>query len=261
MRSLVCVCREQCCHVRAFLRLCFVQIAECCTNWNYLLLLCKYNRTHVLAGTTRFGLVLCMLIAADRGDTHITNTHTHRRAPEIAPAGNAAIICFCCCCCRRPSVVTNAVITSLHLCVCCSVCVCLCAMLLVVISGYLIPKCIYNNIIARASFICTQQRQEPHTETQTHTHKERHATIQAHRNTHMHTYRLTRNVCMHIIIDTFSPMPMGRQLWLWLRLPLLLLLLLLRDTEQGHIDCAVINTHSQTHTHTQSQTCTSCDAG
>lgn len=26
----------------------------------------------------------------------------------------------------------------------------------------------------------------------------------------MHTYRLTRNVCMHIIIDTFSPMPMGR---------------------------------------------------
>lgn len=76
----VCVCREQCCHVRAFLRLCFVQIAECCTNWNYLLLLCKYNRTHVLAGTTRFGLVLCMLIAADRGDTHITNTHTHTDA-------------------------------------------------------------------------------------------------------------------------------------------------------------------------------------
>lgn len=67
-----------------------------------------------------------------------------------------------------------------------------------------------------------------------------------HTETHMHTYRLTRNVCMHIIIDTFSPMPMGRQLWLWLRLPLLLLL---RDTEQGHIDCAVINTHSQTHTH------------
>lgn len=171
MRLLVCVCREQCCHVRAFLRLCFVQIAECCTNWNYLLLLCKYNRTHVLAGTTRFGLVLCMLIAADRGDTHITNTHTHSRAPEIAPAGNAAIICFCCCCCRRPSVVTNAVTTSLHLCVCGSVCVCLCAMLLVVISGYLIPKCIYNNIIARASFICTQQRQEPHTETQTHTQR------------------------------------------------------------------------------------------
>lgn len=80
MRSLVCVCREQCCHVRAFLRLCFVQIAECCTNWNYLLLLCKYNRTHVLAGTTRFGLALCMLIAADRGDTHITNTHTHTDA-------------------------------------------------------------------------------------------------------------------------------------------------------------------------------------
>lgn len=126
MRLLVCVCREQCCHVRAFLRLCFVQIAECCTNWNYLLLLCKYNRTHVLAGTTRFGLVLCMLIAADRGDTHITNTHTHSRAPEIAPAGNAAIICFCCCCCRRPSVVTNAVITSLHLCVWFCMCMFVC---------------------------------------------------------------------------------------------------------------------------------------
>lgn len=55
---------------------------------------------------------------------------------------------------------------------------------------------------------------------------------------------------MHIIIDTFSPMPMGRQLWLWLRLPLLLLL---RDTDQGHIDCAVINTHSQIHTHANMQ--------
>lgn len=91
----------------------------------------------------------------------------------------------------------NNKLTSVCVCVCCSVCVCLCAMLLVVISGYLIPKCIYNNIIARASFICTQQRQEPHTETQTHTQRKARHNSGTQKHTHAYILANKKRVYAH----------------------------------------------------------------
>lgn len=61
-------------------------------------------------------------------------------------------------------------VTNAATCVCVCVCAVVCCLLHVVISGYLIPKCIYNNIIARASSTHTHSCGQKDHAQKTHTH-------------------------------------------------------------------------------------------